>query len=134
MNLASVMAALATELDKITGLRVYAYPTDSVAVPAAVVGYPVSYTFDETYGRGSDRLEVPVWVLVGRVSDRTAVTQLGAYCDGSSSDSVKQVLEAGTYTAMDSVRVVSADFEAVSVGSVEYLAAMFTVDVFGSGT
>lgn len=131
MNLASVMAALATELDKIDGLRVYGWPADQVAAPAAVVGYPSTYSFDQTFGRGSDRMTIPVFVLVGRVDDRTARDVLGAYVDGSGAKSVKAKVEAGSYSAMDSVRVVDVEFLAVSVGGVEYLAAEFSVDVFG---
>lgn len=131
MNLASVMAALATEVAKISGLRVYAYPADNVQAPAAVVGYPETYEFDQTYGRGSDRMTVPVFVMVGRVDDRTARDALGAYVDGSGSSSVKAKVEAGTYTAMDSVRVTDVQFLAVTVAGVDYLAAQFSIDVFG---
>jgi hypothetical protein len=70
---------------------------------------------------------------VGKAWDRTARDDLGAYCDGSGVKSIKQVLEAGVYTAMSSVRVSSATFEVVSVAAVEYLAAVFSVDVYGTG-
>jgi len=134
MNLADVMDELAAQLDTIDGLRVYSWPADAVQVPAAVVAYPDAYTFDLTYGRGVDQLAVPVYVLVGRISERTARDHLGAYCDGSGAASVKAVLEAGAYTAMSSVRVASATFEAITVNAIEYLAATFTVDVYGSGS
>lgn len=134
MNLADVMDELAGALGDIDGLRVYPSPPDTLAVPAAVVGYPETYVFDATFGRGVDHLQVPVFVLAGRIAERAARDQLGVYCDGSGGKSVKDVLEAATYTAMASVRVAAVVFDAITVNSVEYLAATFTVDIYGSGS
>lgn len=133
MNLADVMDELGTALEGITGLRVSPFPADQVQPPAAVVGYPETITFDMTYGRGVDSMQVPVYVLVGKAWDRTARDRLAVYCHGSGASSIKAVLEGGEHTAMSSVRVVSADFQVVTVASVDYLAAVFSVDVFGSG-
>ena len=133
MILSDVMDQLATQLDTITGLRVSAYPPDNVQVPVAVVGFPESIQFDLTFGRGVDHIEFPVFVLVGKVWDRTTRDEIAAYCSGSGAKSVKAVLAAGTYTAMSSVRVSSATLETVSVAGTEYLAAIFVVDVFGTG-
>jgi hypothetical protein len=135
MNLADVMDQLGDQLDTIAGLRVYRYPPDNVQVPAAVVTYPEDYTYDATYGRGMDRMTVPVIVMVGRVSDRASRGQLGAYCDGTGDSSVKAVVEAGAfYTAFDSVRVQDATFDIVSMAGVEYVAATFALDVAGPGS
>lgn len=134
MNLADVMDDLAGALEDIEGLRVYPAPADKVAVPAAVVGWPELYEFDSTYGRGVDHLQLPVFILTGRVAERAARDILGAYCDGSGGKSVKDVLEAASYTAMASVRVASVVFDAIAVNSIEYLAAAFTVDIYGSGS
>jgi hypothetical protein len=133
MNLANVMDQLATQIDTITGLRVTAFPADQVQVPAAVIGYPERISFDETMARGADRMELPVFVLVGKVWDRTTRDEMAVYCDGSGAKSIKAVAEAGVYTAMHSVRVAFVTFETVVVAAVEYLAAVFTVDVFGTG-
>jgi hypothetical protein len=97
MNLADVMDAVGDRLDTIAGLRVFAYPPGSVTPPAAVVSYPEGIEFDATYGRGSDRMTLPVVVVVGKASDRAARDKLGAYCDGSGASSVKAVLESGEY-------------------------------------
>lgn len=133
MNLADVMQAVADRLDTIDGLRCFGYPPGTVSPPAAVVSYPDTYTYDETYGRGMDRLKLPVVVVVGKVSDRSARNQLGAYVDGSGTSSVKVVLESSTYTAFDSVRVESVEFDMVSIAGVDYMAALFTLDIAGSG-
>jgi hypothetical protein len=134
MNVADVMDELATQLDTITGLRVHAYLADSISAPAAVVGLPETYTFDETYGRGTDRIQLPVMALVGKVSDRTVPARLGQYMDGSGSASFKQVLESGTYTAFDTCRVMNAETDVITVAQVEYWAATFNVDIVGDGS
>lgn len=134
MNLASVMDQIATRLTTITGLRVFAWPPGTVTPPAAVVGYPSGYTYDETYGRGMDRLNIPVVIVVGRATERTARDALGAFVDGSGASSVKAVLEAGTYTAFHTVRVQSVEFDIYQLGAVDYLAAIFDLDIAGSGS
>jgi len=95
--LADVMDELAARIDTIDGLRVHAFPPDNVHPPAAIVTYPDEYMYDKTFGRGMDRLTIPVVVLVGKVSDRKSRDQLGAYVDGSGPRSIKGVLETATY-------------------------------------
>lgn len=134
MDLAKVMDAVAAQLDTIPGLRVFAYPPDSLVPPAAVVSYPDTLTFDDTYGRGMDRLTLPVVVVVGRPSDRSTRDNLAVYCDGSGVASVKAVIEAGAYADFDTVRVASIDFDAVTIGGTDYMAALFNLDIVGSGS
>jgi hypothetical protein len=134
VDLADVMQEVADRLDAIEGLRVHPSPPGKVTPPAAVVSYPETYTFDETYGRGMDRLSLPLVVVVGRPVDRSTRDALAAYCKGSGAASVKAVLESGTYSAFDVLRVESIDFDVVSIGGTEYMAALFTLDIAGSGT
>lgn len=134
MILGDVMQEVADRLDTIAGLRVFAYPTDQPPpIPAAIVSYPDSYTYDATYGRGMDRMELPVWLVVGKVSDRAARDQITKYLDGSGADSVKAVLESGTWTEFDTVRVMSVEFDVIRIGGIDYLAAGLTLDIAGQG-
>lgn len=133
MNLADVMQEIADQLDTITGLRVFGFPPDRIVPPAAFVSWPDDLTFDETYGRGSDHMTLPVVVVEGRPSDRTSVLRLGAYCDGSGPASVKAVVESGTYTAFDTVRVMSAELDVVTIAGTDYIAALFSLDIAGQG-
>lgn len=133
MNIADVYSELAAQLDTIPGLRVYAYPPDQVQVPAAAFAFPDNPAFDLTYQRGGDRLTVPLHVLVSGAVDRLAVEELGRFTAGSGGSSVKQVLEAGVYTAFDFVRVASARFESFLVARVDYVGATFLLDVVGTG-
>lgn len=133
MDLAEVMDALAARIDTITGLRVHAHPPGRVTPPAAVVSYPEDGAYDETYGRGMDRMTVPVLLVVGKASDRAARDQLGAYVDGSGARSIKQVVEAGTYTAFGTAVVRWPEFDVMSIGGTDYLAAIFPIEITGSG-
>jgi hypothetical protein len=134
VNLANVMQAVSDRLDTIAGLRCFGYPPGTVSPPAAIVSYPDHLTFDETYGRGMDRLTLPVVVVVGRPTDRSTRDRLTAYCDGSGTSSVKAVLESGTYTAFDVIRVTGIEFDTVSIAAVDYLAAIFDLDIAGHGS
>lgn len=133
MNLADVMDALAGRLETITGLRVYAWPLGSASPPAAIVAYPDDYSYDQTYGRGMDSMTIPVVVLAGKATERTARDELGAYVDGSGPRSVKRVLESGPYTAFDTCVVTGVDFDVYRLGGVDYVAAVFNIDVSGHG-
>lgn len=134
MNIANVMDELATQLDTIAGLRVYDFPPGSAVPPFAVIGFPDSIDYDATYGRGSDTTTVPVVICVGRASERVAHDQIAAYTDGSGSTSVKTVLEAHTYTSCDSILVRKATFDIYTLGGTDYRAAVFSIDIVGSGS
>lgn len=135
MDLAAVADELAAQLETITGLRVFAYPPPTLVPPAAIVSYPDRVTFDETYGRGMDRAEQwPIVLVVGKASDRAARDRVYRYADGSGAVSVKAVLEAGEYTAFETIRVAGVEFDVVTIAATDYIAALFTVDIAGPGS
>lgn len=133
MILSDVMQQLADQIGTIDGLRAHGYPPDSIQPPAAVVTYPGTYTFDSTYGRGSDDIDLPIVVLVGKVSDRASRDRISEYVNGAGPKSIKEVVEAGTYSAFDSVRIGRAEFDVISVAGIQYLAATLTAHIVGSG-
>jgi len=134
MNVSDIYDELATALGGISGLRVFPYWADRITPPSAVVGWPDTIAYDKSFGRGSDALELSVYVLVGKVDARSSQTALAAYLDGSGSASVKAALDGGTYTACDSVTVTQARVEVMAVAAVDYLTAIFTVSIYGSGS
>jgi hypothetical protein len=134
VNLGDVMDEVAMRLKAIPGLRVHPYPADSVNPPAAVVAWPERYDFDETYGRGSDRLTLPLVLVVSRVPDRAARDHLSKFCDGTGPASVKAALEAGVGKAFDSLRVQGIEFDVVQIAQNDYLAATFKLDIIGPGS
>jgi len=134
MDLGLVMDEVAGRLATISGLRVFAYPPPTLAPPAAIVSYPESLTFDATYGRGMDRMRLPVVAVVGKPSDRSTRDHLAAYCNGSGPQSIKAALEVGLYTSFDTLRVESIDFDVVGIAGVDYMAAILTLDITGQGS
>lgn len=133
MNIDAVLTELATALDTIAGLRVYDHVPDAIAPPAALVAYAEHLDYQISYGRGMDRIDWPIIIAVGRVSDRTAPRRLAPYLSGSGASSIKAALDGGTYTACDDVTVVSAENDVLTVGSIDYIAAAFTARITGSG-
>jgi hypothetical protein len=133
MNLADVRTQLAARLDTIDGLRCFAYRPPTIVPPAAWPA-PESVTFDATYGRGSDEIALSVLVVVGKASERSAHDALEAYCDGTGDRSVKAVVESGTYSAFDAVRVAGAEFDVVTIAGTDYLAALFDIEIAGPGS
>jgi hypothetical protein len=137
MVLGDIMDEMAAKLRLAPSLagRTYAYPPASIKAPAAIVTYPEDYTFDATYGRGMDRMTGEVVVVVGRPHERQSRDLLTKYVNGSGPESVKALLDGGqgTYSSCDSVRVAKAEFDVVMIGGVEYLGAVFSVDIAGKG-
>lgn len=133
LDIAAIMDGLAAQLNTITGLRGWAWPPGMIAPPAAIVAFPETITFDTTYGRGSDTIKLQVVVLVGPPTLRQSRDALTQYLNGSGSASVKETLEAGVYDTVDSLRVASADTDVYEQGGDKYLAAIFDIDIIGSG-
>lgn len=137
MNLADVMDDLAAALRRVEGLRVFAYTEQDVSPPAAVVFWPDTITYDAAMGRGADTIALPVGVLVGELSSRSARDDLAAYLDGSGPRSVKAAIEGydDQATSYSYARVASAAPGTYqSVGSVDYLGATFTINIVGKGS
>lgn len=132
MDLDAVMTEIGEHLD-VTGLRL-AVVGEKPVPPAAYVSYPESITFDRTYGRGMDSMDLQVVVVVGRTAVvRATRTALAAYCAGSGDNSVKEALEGTAYDSCDSVTVTGVEFDVVPLAGVDHMAAIFSVNVVGQG-
>jgi hypothetical protein len=136
MNVKEIMAALAIRLATIDGLRAYGYPVESVSPPAAIVSWPSAYTFDATYGRGHDDLELQVVVVVGRPRDNKAtLDRLSGYLEGAGPTSVKAALEAEPLPSpVEGLRVRGVEIDIYTIAGAEYVTAVFDVQVDGRGT
>jgi hypothetical protein len=132
VDLEAVMGELEVALATVSGLRVITVG-DKATPPAAFITYPDGITFDVTYGRGSDSMELMAVVLVGRTVARETRKALAAYCEGSGSASVKAALEAYTYTSAEVVNIPHVDFDVHTVAGVDYMAAVFTIEITGQG-
>lgn len=132
MDLDLLMTEIGTALDTITGLRI-AKVGEKPIPPAAYVAYPSEIVYDATYGRGSDTMALEVVVVVGKTVDRTARKHIAAYCNGSGSASIKATLDGYAWTKCDSLRVSKVEFDVVSIAAVDHMAAIFSIDITGSG-
>lgn len=132
LDLNAVMDALGARLVGVTGLRVYDYAADAANPPAAIVSLPETVEYDVVAGRASDRVVIPVTVLVGRVSDRAARDQLAQYVSGTGASSVKSAIEGidGLGGVAHTVRVTDATINIVTIQAVDYLGASFNVEVY----
>ncbi len=130
-SLTALMEGVADRLQTIAGLRVFAYPPDNITPPAAVVAFPIEIAYDLTMARGSDRVTIPVHIVVGKVSDRSAALNLSEYLSGSGDKSVKSAIEADvTFAgAVDTARVETASVSVMSIAGIDYLAATFDIDI-----
>lgn len=132
MDVSAVMAAIATAVTSVV-TRTSPYPVNLTTAPSAYVDYPTDIRYDQTYGRGSDAMTVPLAVLIGRKDDGRTATAVAAYAAGGGESSVKAAVESHQTTAWDVAVVTSADFDYVTVGAVPYVAAVFTIEITGQG-
>jgi hypothetical protein len=136
VNLVALMDELAARLDTVPSLagKTYGYPPAKLAsTPAAIVTYPTDGAYDATYGRGTDSMTGVVVVVVGRPTDRTARDRVGGYIAGSGPESMKGVLDADGYASCDGVRVTGWETDVYSIGDIEYLTAVFSLEIYGPG-
>lgn len=118
----------------ITGLRVFDYPPETLSGPGGYVSYPESIDFDQTYGRGSDRIVgLPIVLLVGKATTRSARDTVSSWSGGGGELSVKARFEAHRWTSCDDLTIASVKFDTEEIGAIPYLAAIFTADAMGPG-
>jgi hypothetical protein len=84
VRLGDLMDAIALRVPRGATGRVYAWPVETISPPCAVVAYPNDpIDFDLTYGRGSDRLRIPLYFMVGKAVERTARDALSGVLTGA---------------------------------------------------
>ena len=130
INVAATMDALATAFVGVVGVRkTYAYPLRELRPGDACVGYPTTLDFDQTFGRGMDRVVFPVFVMCGPPHERaTRVTVSGLITDGASD--VKDVVEGNLGGVVSSVRVTDCAIELVNYpGDAQVVTARFDCEV-----
>lgn len=130
----AVMEAVAARLQVVGGLRVSASPPGSVVAPAAIVSYPDKINYDQTYGRGMTSIErLQVWVVVGKVVDRSARDKLSAYVSEVGDKSIKAALESDGDAPWDDLHVESVEFDVYTESGVDYMAAGFNLNIVLQG-
>jgi hypothetical protein len=136
VNISSAATEIAEQAATITGLNAYDFAPGTIVPPCLVVlnPEPGGIVFDQTYGRGMDRITLPVILICGPAVEREQQQGIRLYLDGAGDKSIKQVLESGTYESFDTIRVMVGGVDGVTIGGVEYIAALFDIDLGGRGT
>jgi hypothetical protein len=138
MDIAAVMAEVDARLRTITGLRTTQIGVDGQIQPPAAVQYlPDRIDFDQTAGRGVDKVtDLIVVVFVRKTNARTAVQNLLPYVAGSGPKSIKAKLDSagGAYASCSDFQVVYAEIDQnADLGGAGYLAALFHCNFAGPG-
>jgi hypothetical protein len=131
-NINGVRDALKSNLQTITGLRVYDQIPDVVVPPCAIVGQ-LDFTFDIDNARGLDQASVDIFVLVQRISERAGQDKLDLLLAGSGSGSIKTALESDRTLGglVDTLRVISADSGTYTSGETSFLSYRYNLTIWG---
>lgn len=127
--LADVMDAISAEIVSAGVVtKAHAYPVGSVTPPCAVVGYPETIDFDAVFGRGSDKAEFPLWVIVGKVHDKSARDAISKLITGATG--IKDALDGDLGGAVQTCHVTDCKIEEIQVGDITYLSAKFMLEIY----
>jgi len=111
-------------------IRATAYVTESVNTPVAVIARG-EVNYDLVMGRGADMWNYTITVYVS-LDEKRAQKYLDDLCEPTGATSLKTLVEADTALAalIDYVviRTVS-EVQSATVGTVDYLLVVFTVDI-----
>jgi len=128
-SISALRTGLATNLATISGLRTSAFMPDNPNPPVAVV-MPSSVSYDDTFQRGMQTYVFNVLVIVGRVDERTAQSNLDTYVSSTGSKSIKLAIQSDKTLggiAFDTRVSEMRNYGQLSVGEIVYLSAEFTV-------
>lgn len=120
-------------VDQVPGLRVYRWPPGKVSTPAAVVSYPTEANYQVTYGRGVNTLSIPLVLALGKPIDRSTRDAMSVYLSGSGPAAIAALLDAWDWQSCSDVTAKGAVVDVVRIGAIDYLSALFTLDVIGQG-
>jgi len=132
LNIGPIRDALGTNLQTITGLRIYDTIPDVVIPPCAIVGQ-LDFTFDIDNARGLDQASTDIFVIVQRFSERTGQAKLDALLAGTGPGSIKTALESDRSLGglVNTLRVISADAGTYSSGDQTFLSYRYNLTIWG---
>ena len=131
-SVSELRTGIATNLATITGLRTSAFMPDNPNPPIAVV-MPSSISYDDVFKRGMQTYIFNVLVIVGRVDERTAQSNLDGFVSSTGSSSVKRAIEVDKTLggkAFDTRVTEMRNYGQLSIQDILYLTGEFTVLVY----
>ena len=131
-NVPGVRDAIKANLQTITNLRVYDLIPDVIVPPCAVVGQ-LDFTFDIDNQRGLDQASVDIFVIVQRISERTAQDKLDNFLAGSGNGSIKTAIESDRTLGglVNTLRVISAESGTYTSGDQSFLSYRYNLTIWG---
>tara|TARA_R110000822_G_scaffold6573_3_gene27682 strand:- start:880 stop:1278 length:399 start_codon:yes stop_codon:yes gene_type:complete len=128
----SVRDGLKTQLQTISGLRVYDLIPEIPTPPCAVVGQ-LDFTFDIDAARGLDQATVDIYVIVQRFSERAGQDALDAYLAGTGVGSIKTAIEADRTLggAVNTLRVTGAQSGTYESQQNTFLSYRYSLTIWG---
>jgi hypothetical protein len=132
MQPTAIREGLKVNLETVPGLRVYELIPSPAVAPAAVVGQ-LDFTFDLNNARGLDQANLDVVVLVQRLAQKSAQTNLDKYLQGSGDYSIKAAIESDLTLggACNTLRVTSAQAGSYTSGDIDFLSYRYSLTVWG---
>jgi hypothetical protein len=133
VSIATIRAGLGTNLSTLSGLRIATSLPEQVNPPQAVIALQ-SVTYDGALRGGLTTYTFMVTVLTGRMSERTAQSILDGYISPGAG-AIKNAIESDKTLGGScyDVRVEAmSSIGSLTIGEVNYLAADFTVTVYGN--
>jgi hypothetical protein len=131
-SVSELRTGIATNLATITGLRTSSFMPDNPNPPIAVV-MPSSISYDDVFKRGMQTYIFNVLVIVGRVDERTAQSNLDGFVSSTGSSSVKRAIEVDKTLggkAFDTRVTEMRNYGQLSIQDILYLTGEFTVLVY----
>lgn len=133
-SISELRDGIAANLATISGLRVSATIPDNPNPPIAIVQL-TRVQYHQDFKRGMTEYNFSVQVVVGKVDERSAQTNLDAYCSSTGSSSIILAVESDRSLggkAFDAIVTEVSNYGSVTISDIIYLAAEFNVRVLAS--
>lgn len=128
-----VLSGMKTRLQTVSGLRAFDYQPDALNPPVAWSQLN-SVTYHGAFGSGDVQYDLTVFVVVGRVSERVAQSNLDGYLSYDGASSIRNAIEGDTTLGGVAQTLVvnrSSSIRSLSVGEAEYLTIEISLTVHG---
>jgi hypothetical protein len=133
-SISELRDGIAANLATITGLRTSATIPDNPNPPIAIVQLN-RVQYHQDFKRGMTEYNFSVQVVVGKVDERSAQSNLDAYCSSTGNSSIILALESDRSLggkAFDAIVTEVSNYGSVTISDINYLAAEFNVRVLAS--
>jgi hypothetical protein len=133
-SISELRDGIAANLATISGLRVSATIPDNPNPPIAIVQL-TRVQYHQDFKRGMTEYNFSVQVVVGKVDERSAQTNLDAYCSSTGNSSIILAVESDRSLggkAFDAIVTEVSNYGSVTISDIIYLAAEFNVRVLAS--